>query len=83
MPRLEGRSKTNPCFPKDYEDIVGHIITEVNFFTPSEPRGHQQTNKQEAPAASAPGAGSQSNFNAGAQHIALASLESAELWPRQ
>ena len=36
MPRHEECRKTNPCFPKDYEDIVGHIMTEVNFFTPSE-----------------------------------------------
>ena len=37
MPRHEECRKTNPCFPKNYEDIVGHIMTEVNFFTPSEP----------------------------------------------
>jgi hypothetical protein len=36
MPRHEECRKTNPCFPKDYEDIVGHIMTEANFFTPSE-----------------------------------------------
>jgi hypothetical protein len=38
MPRHEECRKTNPCFPKDYEDIVGHIMTEANFFTPSHPR---------------------------------------------
>ena len=36
MPRRGECRKTTPCFPKGYEDIVGHIVTEANFFTPSE-----------------------------------------------
>jgi hypothetical protein len=38
MPRHGECHKTNPCFPKDSVDIVGHIMTEANFFTPSEAR---------------------------------------------
>jgi hypothetical protein len=37
MPRHREYQKTSPCFPKDYEDIVRHIMTEANFFTPSQP----------------------------------------------
>jgi hypothetical protein len=36
MPRHGECRKINPCFPKDSVDIVGHIMTEANFFTPSE-----------------------------------------------
>ena len=36
MPSLVEYRKITPCFPKDYEDVVGHIVTEADFFTPSE-----------------------------------------------
>jgi hypothetical protein len=38
MPRRGECRKTVPYFPKKYEEVVGHIQTEADFFTPSHER---------------------------------------------